>query len=229
MFLLGALQTMGRSRAEQHRGFVRKCLSRGWMDTFATPPHSDPDRWLRLLNEYFDPQLDDQEYLQWMSLYPRIYQFSHWLHQYVWWLKILDHKDRLTLPDLLHPRVSQHGQGTEIDAPPLIRALGMGSCFLIREMIRVELIQNPQKWGRFCFMPVKRVRALTRRLGLCDLKEDYVSSQERIEQSAEIHDALAMTLPDPTFGGAYDIPLLIVAEDAAILEEAMREEPLSER
>ncbi|MCB9841655.1 MAG: hypothetical protein H6812_00185 [Phycisphaeraceae bacterium] len=227
LFLLGAMQSMGRSRPEQHRGFVQRCLSRGWLDTFATPPHQNADRWIGLLKEYFDPQLDDQEYLHWMSLYPRIYQFGHWLHQYVWWFKILDHQESIELSDLLVPRSSRIGQGTEIDAPPLTRALGLGSCLVVRELVRSGFLRAAPAWARYSYMPSGRVRMLVQRLGLCELDEESAGSH-RLQDSQTIHDSLAATLRDPTFGGAYDIPLQVLAADDALLEEVMQHPPLSQ-
>jgi len=220
LFMLGGMQTLGLYGQAQHRGFVELCQRRGWLDTFASLPRENAVAWINVLEEYFGQQLGEQEYLAWMTLYPRLYQFSRWLHHYVWWFKTLDSKDHFTLADLYKPATSPQAEGTEINAPPVARALGQGICLVVRELIRAGFLKHTGKWRTFCFQPSWRVRMLASRLRLCTFDEEAQSAQQRVYESQQfarhLHEELG---EDADFGGAYDIPLQILAENEKLLQK----------
>ena len=158
-----------------------------------------------------------------MSLYPRFFQFSHWLHQYVWWFKIVGHRKNFGLSDILSPNASSYADRTEIQAPPLTRSLGYGFCFVIRELVKAEFFERPEPWRRFCYCPAGRVRTLLARLRVCDLPEDAISGYDRIKQSEIIHQSLCNRLgaEGACFGGDFDIPLLALADDEDLLARVL--------
>ena len=49
LLMLGSMQTLGRTKPEQHRGFLLNCERAGWMDVFADPD-SPADRWIDVLD-----------------------------------------------------------------------------------------------------------------------------------------------------------------------------------
>jgi hypothetical protein len=114
---------------------------------------------------------------------------------------------RWTLRDVLAVRLSPQFRGTGHDAPTLVPILGVGACVVVRELRRGGVIRSRQA-DRYSFPPLRRVRELLQRLGW----DGGTGPDERPwDLSASIHEFLAEHVDDPTFDGAYDIPLLAIA------------------
>ena len=82
LFILGALQTMGRTKPEQHRGFLQRCKQRGWMDVFADSG-ATAEQWIGVLDNYLDNQTNDGVFYNWMRQFVSIYQIARSLPDYV--------------------------------------------------------------------------------------------------------------------------------------------------
>ena len=224
LLMVGATQTLGRSRPQQHRGFIELCQRRGWLDTLSLQPTDHADRWMDLLGDYFEPQLDEQEYLNWMSLYPRLYQLSRWMHVYVRWLRWLDYQksDSVGPHDLTSPGTSVHAEGIDVDAPPLSRGLGLGLCLVVRDLVRWGFLRDVDKWRAYCFMPSASLRVLMSRLGLHGLEDGFADAGDRLHQSRAIAVFVRERLgADADFGGDYDIPLRMLAYDPALRDAVL--------
>lgn len=211
LFMLGAFHTMGRQTAEQHRGFLRLCDQKGWLDVFADP-QIDAASWMRVLEGYLDEKVDHAEYYQWVSHFVRIFHLSRWLPEYVEsFLAINRISKPFDLDQVVASRASSIFQGGGPDAPPLTRALGTGACFVMRELARLRVLNRPNAW-RHCFVPALRVRQVLWVAG-CD--EVDVAPGSGVISSPAIHDFLTRRLGNQekaTFGLSFDLPLLAAAD-----------------
>lgn len=210
LFLLGLTHTMGRTVAEQHRSFLRRCEQDGWLDMIASSERQ-PGVWMDWIDSFLDGQLDDSRFLQWMKQFVGIYQVSRHLDDYIEvFLAAQRFGQPFALTQLTNTRASAAFQAGGVEAPPLSRVLGMGQCFVLRELVRHQVLSNPHVHPH-CFVPVARVRRMLVDLG-CD---DLLANQQPWEWSRAIFAFLRQYLGDQaTFGGAFDIPLQVVADDA---------------
>ncbi|MCG3777273.1 MAG: hypothetical protein JW395_4151 [Nitrospira sp.] len=218
LLLLGAMHTIGRTSPEQHRGFLRLCRDEGWIDIFAAPT-VDAEAWMRVIEDYLNQQVDDSEFSHWMKQFVGIFQVSRWLNEYA---ELFVQADRLAQPvqldAIISPRASSDFQGSGLDAPPLGRTLGIGACFVMRELFRAGALSNPTL-HRHCYVPAKPVRRLLVALG-SSLEID----RAHYRQSEEIHKFLVEHLgPErATFGGSFDLPLLALSDDPDLQMEFLK-------
>lgn len=208
LFLLGSFHTMGRQMPYQHRGFLRTCEDKGWLDTFAAPPDPTTNRlnaddWINILEEYTGEQLDSQVYHQWMKQFISIYQLARWLPEYV---EIFLSADRFNhsfnLTSLTKSRTSTAFQGSGLGAPPIARTLNLGANFVMRELARNGVLSNPFV-HEHCFVPTKQIRDFFERF------EDYPRySQGSVDDSRQIHKYLVKHLGEEkaTFDLSFDLP-----------------------
>lgn len=220
LFVLGALHTMGRAKDEQHRGFIELCRSRGWLHRFAAP-RLDGGEWLGVLDDYLGRQVDTSAYYHWVNQFVPIYQFARWLPEYVeLFLAIGRDRSDFVLTDYTRPLTSARLGGGGVSAPPISRTLGIGACFVTRELVRGSLIRNA-KAHRHCFVPSQRVRRL-----LVDVigapPFDLAYSNRKWEWSCQIYDFLRTHMRErATFDLAFDIPLLLLANSQQLQEEVL--------
>ncbi|OGQ97879.1 MAG: hypothetical protein A2505_03060 [Deltaproteobacteria bacterium RIFOXYD12_FULL_55_16] len=211
LLLLGAFHTIGRTTPEQHRGFIDRCMQRGWWQVFsAERPQERSSEWMGVLEEYFDEQIDSSEYEHWFKQFGSIYRLSRHLDSYV---DVFFSLDRLVqagkkVETILATRAANVFQGGGIDAPPIARTLGKGACFVVRELMRRGVLSDPEIIP-YCYAPVGRVRALLSRMG-ADVDENAAP----LDQSQAIHQFLAAHLGQEraTFLGHFDIPLQVLAK-----------------
>jgi len=207
LLLLGAIHRMGRTRWEAHREFVRRCDDEQWLNVFAKPnPEENSDDWMSALDSFLeDERSDDGYYYNWMRQYVAIYQFSRWLGDYMQVFRDLQNYQKpFALDELLKPRSNPGYSGTGLDAPQLLRPLGMGAHFVIRELCRLGVVTNPHAHDH-CFMPVERVRHLLESLGLTGLSGSN-------DESRRIREWLTEKLDDDMaqFHGDLDLPLQMI-------------------
>jgi hypothetical protein len=213
LFSLGAMHTLGRTRPWQDSGFLRLCHDHGWLDTFARPTEQ-LDWWMEVLVEYLQDQVKHSEYFLWMSRFVGLFQLSHWLPEYAeLFLRIDGRRRPFQLGTLLAPRADMNSPA---DAPPLTKVLGIGACFVARELARAHVIDptNPALQDH-CYPPVGRVRGLLVELGCTELVDPPRTIEERLGQSRIIHEFLCQHIgPERAhFGHTFDLPLLEVADD----------------
>ncbi|SEH07962.1 sacsin N-terminal ATP-binding-like domain-containing protein [Candidatus Venteria ishoeyi] len=214
LLILGAMHKIPRTTRKQHRGFIEKCQYTGWWDTFATTnPIENPDRWIAVLEDYIAAQYGDiEQYAHWMQLFPTIYRVARWLDDYIALFSEVDRQanEAFNLRNFLQPRIAPKWQGGGIDAPPLQHTLSLGACFVVRELVRKQVVKPVPALTPYCYVPVKRTRDLLGRMGCnaCDSGAD-------IDTSKEIHKFLVKHLGEEraTFDGAFDIPLQLWAEN----------------
>jgi hypothetical protein len=205
LLALGAFQGMGRTREEQHRGFIEECQHMGWWQTFADlDPKEHPERWMDVIEEYAEAQDHDEEWTQWIAQFPKLYKLRRWMDDYVELFLSIDRFDApFTLDTLLAPRANPHFQGGGIEAPPLTRTLRVGGPLVIRELLHHGVIRSPLAVPH-AYAPIQRIR------------DWFAEFGADVETSKDIHDLLGKHLgaAGASFGGAYDIPLRIVTANA---------------
>ena len=164
---------------------------------------------MAVLEGYIDNQVDNSEHEQWMNRFPVIYKFSRWLDDYQESFLSINRQQNLSqIQGVLKTRVNPQFQGGGIDAPPIERSLGHGTCFVVRELRRKKVLTKPQV-EPFCYVPVERVRNFCTLLGC-----NGINDQAVIDHSKTIYDFLCMNLGKDRadFDGCYDIPLQILTE-----------------
>lgn len=217
LFILGALHTIGRANPEQHRSFLEMCLSKGWIDRFIDPSGDSLDEWMKVLKEYLENEIQDTIYFHWMKEFVSIFLLGYWLDEYVQSFKAIDRMTLdFTLDHITCPRANPAFQGGGANAPPIKNALGMGACFVIREMSRKGIINNPLA-HRYCYVPKESVRNFVHRLGCHDLKDE----KDHSTRSKLIYEFLVHHLGKERaiFDGSFDLPLLEVAENPTLQQE----------
>ncbi|MBC8492519.1 MAG: hypothetical protein H8D43_01940, partial [Chloroflexi bacterium] len=208
LFLLGSFFTMGRTRPEQHRGFIQQCQEKGWLAVFAAPT-MQADNWIDILDQYMDDQSAESTYYQWMKHFISIYQLSRWLPEYVdSFLAIQRFNDAFSLDQITRSRTSPAFQRGGPDAPPVMRPLGIGACFVVRELVRARVLTSHHAFPH-CFVPTRQVREMMIQLG-CQLDLDSRSA----DNSRVIYDFLTEKLGEEraTLQQSFDIPFYYIAQ-----------------
>ncbi|MDL2343617.1 hypothetical protein QOL99_05565 [Deinococcus sp. MIMF12] len=205
LLVLGTLQSMGRARPQQHAAFLAMCERQGWLDVFSSP-HASDGMWMGVVHSFLEGGVDRFRYYHWMRQFVAIHQVSRWLREYALALLEADKFPQVTYDELLAPRTNPQLQGTDLDAPPLQEALGIGGVFVVRELLRQGVLGNPAL-APLAYVPGRRVRALVEALSGTRLPEGHGDASRRI------HGYLAAQLgPErATFLGDYDLPLLVLA------------------
>ena len=208
--VLGACQSLGRTRDEQHRRFIELAHDEGWWDVFKAP--GDDKAWMSVLRGWQDQAVAEIEYRLWMSLFPTIYQLSRYRDIYVRLLKSTGRRpdDLYQVTRLLAPRTDEAltGAGTHFDAPPA--PLNMGLHWVLRELVRLEVVQGEHLYPD-CWVPSEQVLVFLQPLGL--MQPD--GGLPNFEKARIIHNFLATALgtETPNLHLAFDIPLRHVASN----------------
>ena len=82
LLILASMQTMGRTKPEQHRGFLHHCERMGWMDHVRRSDLS-ADSWIGVLDDYLSTQTNDISFYHWVRQFVSIYQIARSLPEYV--------------------------------------------------------------------------------------------------------------------------------------------------
>jgi hypothetical protein len=233
LFILGMMHGIGRGGKDfqHHRSFLELCHDEGWLDVFADADQLDkPGYWLAVIDDYTERQQGDFEYFHWLrQLFVGIRAVVPRLRDYVEAFRSVDNMSNLfPLDQILRPRQSEVLQRGGVDPPSLARVLGLGSCFVMRELVRGGFLNNKSNVQPHCYTPVGSVRRLLGSLTGCpNLEGDHPDSWTRSEI---IHKFLFQHNIEPTFGGDFDIPLWIVSRDEGLRKQflgdkAPRDEP----
>ncbi|MCA9138057.1 MAG: hypothetical protein KDB00_14895, partial [Planctomycetales bacterium] len=210
LLLLGLMHTIGRAKSGHHRQFIAKCDDEGWLQMFAAS-EQDSERWMKFVADYLDRQIDVAEYFHWMRQFVGIFQMSRYLDDYIELFHAIEFINRpFLLTEVIHSRSSSLFQGGGVSAPPLSRVLGLGACFVVRELVRLEVLTNEHAMEH-CFVPVKRVRNIFERLGC----EDLDLQVQRWAMSSYMFHFIADRIGTERAGfcGDFDIPFQFISED----------------
>jgi hypothetical protein len=216
LFLLALMHTMGRTTRQQNRGFLFKCESEGWLDLFASS-RWDGDQWLSFVEGYLQDQVEEPQYFHWMRQFVGIFQISKYLDDYIeLFLSINRIDSQFCLGEILHPRSSSLHQGGGISPPPLSRVLGIGSCFVVRELFRRGILSSLHAMEH-CFVPGRPVRNIFKNLG-CELTDPKM---RRWDMSRDLWRFAVNHLgPDrASMGRGFDIPFLFLSDNEQLYQQ----------
>jgi len=144
LFAFAAFQNFGGTQDGQHRTFVEQGLQQGWWYELAqSRPPDDPEVWLSRLESWSSAALPDLSYWRWRRALLDLYTIARWLPQYVRIIELLPRAIRehgnIRLSDAVTPSFSPIWQQAGIDAAPLVRTLGIGLNWLLRECVRLGI------------------------------------------------------------------------------------------
>jgi len=178
LLFLGATHTMGYFNDGSHRKFIELCQEKDWWKTFAKPsPQENSDEWIKIIDTYLKSTSDKMEYWHWMKNFVPIYQLSRYLKEYsidIFCALNQQQKSLDSLDDILKTKSSDTFDSGGVSVPSLSKTLGMGAHFIIRELVRKEVICGDkvlQNIYPYCFVPTKKVRNIFSRLG-CFKQDD---------------------------------------------------------
>ena len=216
LFMRGALHTMGRVRPEQHQSFIRLWRNNRWLQIVADPQRN-LQSWVEIVVDFLDQPGETIRFFDWMRQFVSIIQLAHWLQDYGDAFLAIDQLNGpLLMTDITRLRYSSQFQGSDFDAPSIDRTLGIGACFVVRELMRLGILSSVHAYPH-CYTPVRRVRNLLESIGCRGLDS---GASQRWGQSVTIHEFLSGYLGErATFNGAFDIPFLIIAEDGDLQNE----------
>lgn len=204
LFSLGVFRRYGRVTDQQHRGFIEFLNARGWWQTICeVDPELGAEAWLGILRAYGEERQTDTIFELWMDSFPRLYRVARWLKEYVDLFQSLDRRESGFAMFLLSPASDPSLSGSGIDAPTLSGILRLGQHLVIRELLRAGVLSPPVA-KEMAFAPRRSVISLMGELGYDD-----------VDSSSDIFRVLIAELGEEKacFGGAYDIPLQLVATD----------------
>lgn len=211
LFLLGSFHTIGRIGKETYRNFIDDCHKKGWLDTFARSD-AQADDWINVLDSYLEniSEDDDAKYQYlFMRQFVQIYKLASYLPNYVEvFLSINRIKSHFSLDQITNPNKSELFSGSGIPIMPKIsNTLGIGTGFVLRELVRQGLITSPYVFEH-CYSPVSRVKRLFMDLGFT------MGEEANLSDSTKIYQFLVKNLGEAkaTFNKSFDIPFLVIAE-----------------
>ena len=213
--LMGATFTLG-LRREQHRSFIEWIERQGWLDRFSQPKlyEQDPGAIGQILRDYFEPSIDRLDFYHWLRLFVSLFQLSTWLDEYVEnFLRLERQSGSINLNNLLSPNANPSLSGSGISAPPLRATLGIGTSFILRELVRRGHLTN-EAIHPYCYVPSQGVRRFVLKIGGPNLEVERPSP----ELSKEIHTFLVEHLGEERarFGRTFDIPFYLLAQNAEL-------------
>jgi hypothetical protein len=212
LFMRGAFETIGRTKPGAHFNFLNSIKSREWLLQMveATPRsfHQAAD----LLEGFLEKQTQSIKYYAWIKEFLSVSLFSRWIDEYVNSVLSINHIDGpINLEEVFCPRTNQHFDMGGPDAPPLLPALGIGVCMVIRELARKKILTNPDVYS-YCYLPSRSVCDLVQMLGGPPVTEE---TDYRYQQSKLIYAFLVerMGKNKAMFMYDFDLPLQFVGGD----------------
>jgi len=172
-----------------------------------------------ILESYLGSQVNEAILFEWVKQFVSIFQLARWLHDYVESFLAIDQIGKpFSLDSVTRPGASELWQGGGPDAPSLTRTLGMGACFVVRELIRLGVLRSEHAF-RHAFVPALRVREIFTRLGCLGIQDNssYGASPQIYRFLLEKfgNDEIAKV----TFDRSFDLPFLIIADNPDLQSE----------
>ena len=184
------------------------------MELAARPDaNKDPAPWLKHMERIAEGYEDDQRFLQWHRRLFDLYILVRWLDVYSHLFLSLPNRIEqghsvVSLVQLMRPLTDPALSGSGIWAPAIDRTLGYGVCFVIRELVRLRIIDG-QRLEPYAWQPTRRLRDLLRWLGMS------VENETRADSAPEIWRYIS-TQTDSNrarFGGSFDLPLQLLTTE----------------
>jgi hypothetical protein len=204
LFILGACHTMGRAKPEQHRSFVELCEETEILPRLAEAER-DPAGWLSAIERYAANRAEWIEYFHWMKQLLGSFLVARNLSNYGEAFLEARFHQRFPMSEIISPNTSKTA---DFSAPSLAQVLGNGACFIMRELARNNVNNNPH-CHEHCYVPHARVRRLLAQLGC-----QGIAGRENPDiLSKQIHAFLCKHLgaQKATFHRCFDLPFFFLA------------------
>ena len=215
-FALACFQSFGRSQDSQHRHFIEQGREQGWWQELAgSRPPDDVQSWLSCLDRWSAAEQFDQTFMPWRRAFVDLYTIARWLDEYVEVIRtlprIVRERGAVSLNDVLRPSFSPVIMPLGLDAAPLSRSLGIGTNWMIREMLRQAgyAPQDADTMAPYSWAPSQRVRKLLNSLGA------RVGDWADKEASRAIHAFVVDHIGEARarFVGDFDLPLQLITRE----------------
>jgi hypothetical protein len=218
LFILACTYTMSWTDLERQKSFLNICQRRGWLDTFSKPD-SSADEWIDVLESYFSGQIEEAKWHLWIKQFVNIYQVSKNLDDYVnSFLSIEYRRGPISLNTIMRPGVDPEVErgGYGDDTPAATRTVGIGACFVVRELVRMKILTKEHAYPH-CYVPIKRVRDLFVKEFGC--KE--ILREPKLIASKVIHEFLVKHMGEEkaTFSLSFDLPFLTLTDHPDIKDK----------
>lgn len=215
-FALACFQSFGRSQDGQHRRFIEQGWEQGWWQELAeSRPPDDVQSWLSCLDKWSAAEQFDQTFMPWRRAFVDLYTIARWQDEYVEVIRtlprIVRERGAISLNDVLRPSFSPVIMPLGLDAAPLSRSLGIGTNWMIREMLRQGgyAPQDADTMAPYSWAPSQRVRKLLSGLGA------RVGDWADKEASRAIHAFVVDHIGEARarFAGDFDLPLQLITRE----------------
>ena len=193
------------------------------MDIFSNPKAS-PEKWIDILEQHIDLQwcTNENTFDEWMRLFPNIFRLSKWLDEYI---AAFDGGKRAQRPirslsDLTAPANAAIFQGGGPNAPPISRVLGIGACFVARELARHSVKPVKPYLYPHCFVPTKKIREFFANGLSCNSVNAGLAAVDTLK---DIYKFLCGYLgeDEATFNNAFDIPFHVLLGSPTLQEQIL--------
>jgi hypothetical protein len=189
------------------------------MSVFADPK-SSAERWIGVLDNYLDSQTNDSIFYQWVRQFVSIYQIARSLPEYVGsFLDIDKHDGHFDFDEILKSRSAASQSGGGWDAPPLTRTLGIGACFVTRELVRTGVLRSHHAHDH-AYVGIASVRNIFVRLGMANLSGEAASYRHSSLIHRFLVDHLGAERAD--FDRCFDLPFLSIAQNGDLQQQFLR-------
>lgn len=149
--------------------------------------------------------------------FPIIYKLSRQLDDYAFlMLDLFKRRQPFDLPLALSPKADAD---QDVNAAPLTKTLGIGANFVIRELIRLDVVRDTPYLREHAFVPYRKIRQLITGFGCLEIDE----TESKLRMAPLIFRFVSdhMDADKATFCRDFDIPLKIIADDAALQLELL--------
>jgi hypothetical protein len=217
MFSLACFQSFGRAQDGQHRTFIKQGWRDEWWDEIAkSRPPRDVQSWLDRLEKWSAAEQFDQEYMPWRRAFVDLYTIARWLEEYIELFRklprIIEDRGAVSLNNLLRPSYSPDVMRLGLDAAPLVRSIGIGANWMIRELLRFGVYDSRDDGliAPYCWAASQRVRTLLNVLGA------DIGDRADKDASRMIHEFVTSHIGGDRarFDGDFDLPLQLITREA---------------
>lgn len=211
-FAQGVFHTIQWGNATASRNFIERARSAGWWGEMAriSQAHSYKP-WTDRLDELAKQDGSAEDFRRWRRALGELYVVALWLPDYVDVFNALPgfvkRDGSISLADHWWPSASQAHQRRGTEGASLIRALGTGANWMIREAVRDKVWGDDSAYMHgYGWANSAAMRRFAREIGWTHLDETG-----GMDASRDIHKTFFDVLSDrASFGGALDLPVQLL-------------------
>jgi hypothetical protein len=223
LFADAALAALGLNKTGRNRAFLSHLIDSGLADALSADSASSASI-SEAIEEYLKTSLNTYAaaYSWQLRQFFPIYGFARFLSTYLEALSQIE-RHSTNAHDFLRftaPNQTLLLQGAGFRAPDMGSFIGIGKCFILREIYRKGRLTNPAGHA-YCYFPTRKTRRIFAQLFGVDPGAGPAASvamHTELTRLAEEHGG------DPTFGNSFDLPLLLLAEQPRLRAKVFSKE-----